>query len=102
MSPGDDAEKNATMMIGHGVAVVLIGWPTNELKCLSRSNVLIGVTAPIDTAGERFALQLCNPARIRPNAAFRNQGECIGPAALLDLFQCMMRSGRTHFDHAET
>src|SRR5262245_45213165 len=90
------------MMIGHGVAVVLIGWPANELECLSRSNVLIGVTAPIDAASERFALQLRDPARIRPNAAFRDQGECVGPAPLLVLFQCMMRSGRTHFDHAET
>jgi len=35
---------NATVMIGHGVAVVLIGRLANELECLARSNVFIGVS----------------------------------------------------------
>ena len=53
---GDVAEKNATMMIGHGVAVVWIDWPANELKGLARSNVFVGVLPPVDAARERLAL----------------------------------------------
>src|SRR5882757_8038194 len=97
--PGNVAEMYATMVIGHGVAVALIGRPANELECLARSNVLIGVTPPIDAAGGRFALQLRYPARIRPDAAFGEQGECVGPAPLLDLPRYAVRSGRTRFDH---
>ena len=54
--PGHVAKKNATMVIGHGVAVVWLGWPANELKCLARSNVFIGVLPPVDAARERLAL----------------------------------------------
>src|SRR5262249_33806843 len=102
VSPGDVAEKNAAMMIGHGVAVVLLDWAANELKRLAGSNVLIGVGPPVDVAGGQFALELRDPARIGPNATFREQGECVGPAPLLDLLQDMRRPGRAHVDHADT
>jgi hypothetical protein len=98
---GNVAEQNAAMMIGHGVAVVLIDRPAHELERLAGSNVLIGVAPPIDAAGEQFALQLGDPARIGPNAAFRDQGECVGPTPVLDLLPHMRRPGRAHVDHAD-
>jgi hypothetical protein len=78
VSLGNVAEVNAAMVIGHGVVITPIGGLADELKCLARSDVLIGIVAAIDPSG-RFAPELCYPARVGPHAAFREQGQCVGP-----------------------
>jgi hypothetical protein len=47
-------EVNSAMVIRHGVIAARIGRPADELKCLARSEVFIGITAAINPVG-RFA-----------------------------------------------
>ena len=46
-------EVNGTMIIGHGVITFRIGALAHEFKCLTRSQVFIGITAAINS-GWRF------------------------------------------------
>ena len=55
LSLGDIANANTPMAIRHGAIVAPIGKLADELKCFARSDMLIGIAAPVDPVG-RFTL----------------------------------------------
>src|SRR5262249_28450486 len=82
------AEVSAAMVICHST-LVLFGTLANELEGFARSKMLVGIAAAID-AGGRFAPELRDPARVGPHAAFREQGQGVGPALALLMLRALV------------
>ena len=54
LSLGDVAKVNTAMAIRYGVIVAPIGGLADELECLARSDMFIGIVSPVDPR-RRFA-----------------------------------------------